>query len=113
MACCVLPSSIHGWLPCRKDRDWLRSAAQSDVKACVFCTKMVPINAIKCPHCNEVIDAKRYSAAKQELKEASEAIVPKNEVCNDCGKSFRTQKELVKHRIDRTDCNAAVQSPAA
>jgi len=92
-----------------REREWLRSFAQSDLKACPVCKTMNPRDAMKCQKCAEIIDAAAYRDFKRRNKEIMESDqngepLPKGRFypCNDCGAEFLNQKELVKHRLDCT-----------
>jgi hypothetical protein len=49
-----------------RDRKWLHDLRDGDIKTCVFCTKTISSATVKCPHCNEVVDRKRYEELKKQ-----------------------------------------------
>lgn len=53
-----------------KDRPWLQELKDSDIKKCPYCTKAIPIQAVKCPSCLEVVDAARYNTMRAEIVDA-------------------------------------------
>lgn len=59
------------------EAEWLKANAALNVKTCSYCTKVIPGAAIKCPHCQEIVDVEAYArleaTKKQALKVASEA----------------------------------------
>jgi hypothetical protein len=57
-----------------RDRKWLHELKDGDVKTCVFCTKVIAANAIKCPHCSEVVDFEAYAKLLNQRKAAENAV---------------------------------------
>lgn len=43
------------------EAEWLKEGLQLLVKACAYCTKVIPGAAIKCPKCGEVVDIEAYA----------------------------------------------------
>lgn len=50
-----------------RDREWLEELKDGDTKVCDFCTKRIAVNAIKCPHCQEIVDPRRYAQKQAEF----------------------------------------------
>jgi hypothetical protein len=57
--------------------EWLKEDAALHVKQCLYCTRVIPAKAIKCPHCSEIVDVEGYAALEAQkqaaLKQAKEA----------------------------------------
>lgn len=64
-----------------RQRPWLPELSHQDVKHCQFCTKPVPAAAVKCHHCNEIINFEKY-AELEAMREAAKraAIAGKQEL---------------------------------
>lgn len=46
-------------------REWdIDVLEANDLIACAFCTTKIPMNAIKCPNCHEIVNQKAYDARK-------------------------------------------------
>jgi hypothetical protein len=45
-------------------REWLTSLVNSST-TCIYCTKTIPVHAIKCPECNEVVNRAKYDELKK------------------------------------------------
>jgi predicted nucleic acid-binding Zn ribbon protein len=43
-----------------KERPWLQELKDNDVKHCQWCTKAIPVFAVKCGFCHEIVDPERY-----------------------------------------------------
>lgn len=43
-----------------REREWLHELKDGDRKYCQFCQKPIGTLVVKCPHCSEVVDRKRY-----------------------------------------------------
>jgi hypothetical protein len=59
-----------------RERDWLHALKDTDVRACPYCTTMVPVQSVVCPKCTQVVDAEAW-AKLESLKSAAKAALPK------------------------------------
>jgi hypothetical protein len=51
------------------DAEWVADSVQAaNIKNCQYCTKIIPGRAIKCPHCQEVVDVDAYARLEAEKK---------------------------------------------
>jgi hypothetical protein len=55
------------------ERDWRKGLRAGDVKPCPVCTKSVSARALKCPHCQEIIDTEGHANFLVRQEEATSA----------------------------------------
>ncbi len=59
-----------------REREWLDEARDLDAKNCQFCLKSLPIKAIKCMYCGEIVDREGYSKMSQQGSPVAKQPLP-------------------------------------
>ena len=51
-----------------REREWLQTMKDGDLKLCAYCMKSIDARAIKCPSCNEIVDAAKHAVMLAQRK---------------------------------------------
>jgi hypothetical protein len=72
----ITPSMRAAAIHYGRERDWLHALKDTDVQACPYCTTMVPVHAVVCPKCTQVVNPDAW-ARLELLKSAAKSALPK------------------------------------
>ncbi len=53
-----------------RNRKWLEEMKDGDVKLCPYCTRSIPVGAVRCPECHEIVDFEAYARLEAQKKAA-------------------------------------------
>lgn len=56
-----------------KEREWVETLKDGELKTCQFCQKTIPSKAVKCQHCSEVVDYHAFAKMKGERDAVQQA----------------------------------------
>jgi hypothetical protein len=67
----ITPRMKAACLYYHRERPWLIDLKDGDMKLCHFCMASIDARAIKCPRCNEIVDAVRFAALNADRKQVT------------------------------------------